>query len=224
MWRLSYKSGRRSPGAESYRDSRQLAYETTPFQNKTKMKNLICLAISALLFACSPPAPADKTEVAKAQTNGPDVNAKLAEMGITLPEASPPVANYVNAVRTGNLIFMAGKGPNKLDGEGYVTGKLGSDLTIEEGYEAARLTGIAQLSALKAEIGDLNKVKRIVKVTGMVNADPSFTQHPSVINGFSDFMVEVFGDKGKHARAAVGMGSLPLNIAVEIEMIVEVEE
>ena len=160
--------------------------------------------------------------VAKAQQDGNDVEGKLASLGITLPEVPPPVANYVNAVRTGNLIFLAGKGPNKPEG-GYITGKVGADLDIEQGYKAARLTGIIQLAALKAEIGDLNRVKRIVKVLGMVNAAPDFTDHPKVINGFSDLMVEVFGDKGKHARAAVGMGSLPQNIAVEIEMIVEVE-
>ncbi|WP_222845836.1 RidA family protein [Flavilitoribacter nigricans] len=160
--------------------------------------------------------------VAKAQQGGPDVEAKLAELGITLPEVSPPVANYVNAVQTGNLIFMAGKGPSKPEG-GYITGKLGQDLTEEEGYAAARQAAIVQLAALKAEIGDLNRVKRVVKVLGMVNATPEFTNHPEVINGFSDLMVEVFGDKGRHARAAVGMGSLPRNIAVEIEMIVEVE-
>jgi enamine deaminase RidA (YjgF/YER057c/UK114 family) len=116
---------------------------------------------------------------------------------------------------------MAGKGPTKPEG-GYVQGKLGQDLSIDEGYQAARLAAIAQLSALKAQIGDLNKVVRIVKVTGMVNAGADFTSHPEVINGFSDFMVEVFGERGKHARAAVGMGSLPRNIAVEVEMIVEV--
>jgi enamine deaminase RidA (YjgF/YER057c/UK114 family) len=118
---------------------------------------------------------------------------------------------------------MAGKGPKKEDGT-YITGQVGKDLTVEEGYAAARITGIQQLAALKAEIGDLNKVTRIVKVTGMVNAIPGFGDQPEVINGFSDFMVEVFGEKGKHARAAVGMGSLPRNIAVEIEMIVEVED
>ena len=154
---------------------------------------------------------------------GTDANKRVEELGITLVDAPPPVANYVNAVRTGNLIFLAGKGPNRPEG-GYITGKVGTDLTIEEGYEAARLTGIIQLSVLKSELGDLNKVKRIVKVLGMVNAAPEFTSHPEVINGFSDLMVEVFGDKGKHARAAVGMGSLPRNIAVEIEMIVEVED
>lgn len=164
----------------------------------------------------------DSTEVIKAQVGDQDVEAKLKELGITLPAVPPPVANYVNSVRTGNLVFMAGKGPNRPEG-GYITGKVGQDLTVEQGYEAARLAAIIQLAALKAEVGDLNKVKRIVKVLGMVNAVPDFTDHPEVINGFSDLMVEVFGDKGKHARAAVGMGSLPRNIAVEIEMIVEVE-
>ena len=152
-----------------------------------------------------------------------DVEEKLKELNITLTEPSAPVANYVNVVRTGNLLFLAGKGPKKADGT-FVTGKVGSDLSIEEGYEAARLTGIEQLSALKAELGDLNKVVRIVKVLGMVNADPSFTDHPAVVNGFSDLMVEVFGERGKHARAAVGMGSLPTNIATEIEAIVEVRD
>jgi enamine deaminase RidA (YjgF/YER057c/UK114 family) len=148
---------------------------------------------------------------------------KLKEKGIVLPAPSKPVANYVNAVRTGNLIFLAGKGPKKADGTD-ITGKLGKDLTVEEGYEAAKLVAINQLAALKAEIGDLNKVKRIVKVLGMVNCEGNFTDHPKVINGFSDFLVEIFGEKGKHARSAVGMGSLPGNIAVEVEMIVEVKQ
>lgn len=153
----------------------------------------------------------------------PDYNpeARLSELGIELPTASTPVANYVNAVRVGNLLFLAGKGPKKADGE-YVTGKLGSDLTVEEGYQAARLAGVSQLAVLKAELGNLNKVKRIVKVLGMVNASPDFTDQPEVVNGFSDLMVEVFGDRGKHARAAVGMGSLPRGIAVEVEVVVEV--
>ncbi|WP_446050775.1 RidA family protein [Zobellia laminariae] len=149
--------------------------------------------------------------------------ARLLELGIELSEPSAPMANYVNAVRVGNLIFLAGKGPTKPDGEN-ITGKLGKDLTIEEGYEAARITGINQISVLKMELGDLKKVKRIVKVRGMVNAVPDFTDQPKVINGYSDLMVAVFGERGKHARAAVGMGSLPANIAVEVEMIVEVED
>ena len=151
-----------------------------------------------------------------------DAEANLRQLGIELPTASQPVANYVNAVRTGNLIFLAGKGPGKPDGT-YITGKVGQDLTIEQGYEAARLVGINQLAALKAEIGDLNRVKRIVKVLGMVNCSPEFTEQPRVVNGFSDLMVAVFGERGKHARSAVGMVSLPLNIAVEVEMIVEIE-
>ena len=152
-----------------------------------------------------------------------DAEAKLKELGITLPEPPSPVANYVNAVRTGNLIFLAGKGPRSADGI-EITGKLGRDITIEEGYRAARLTAINQLAVLKAELGDLNKVVRIVKVLGMVNSDPSFVEQPAVINGFSDLMVEVFGERGRHARAAVGMASLPRGQAVEIEMIVEVEK
>lgn len=147
---------------------------------------------------------------------------RLAALGIELPTPPAPVANYVRAVTTGNLVFLAGHGPLKPDGT-YVTGKLGKDLTIEEGYEAARFTAIAMLASLKAEIGDLDRVRRIVKVTGMVNSDPAFTQQPKVINGCSDLLVSIFGDQGKHARAAVGMASLPIGIAVEIEMVVEVE-
>lgn len=152
-----------------------------------------------------------------------DIEERLKELNITLFSIPKPVANYVNAVKTGNLIFLSGKGPHKFGG-GYVTGKVGTDLTIEEGYEAAKLSAIIQLSVLKQEVGDLNKVVRIVKVLGMVNADSSFTQHPEVINGFSDVMVAVFGERGKHARAAVGVGSLPRNIACEIEMIIEIHD
>lgn len=150
-----------------------------------------------------------------------DVEQRISNLGFELPEPSKPVANYVNAVRTGNLVFMAGKGPSKPEG-GYIQGKVGIDLTVEEGYEAAKLSAVTQLAALKAEIGDLNKVVRVVKVLGMVNCAPDFGNQPEVVNGFSDFIVEVFGERGKHARAAVGMGSLPRNIAVEVEMIVEV--
>jgi len=152
-----------------------------------------------------------------------DVEQRIKDLGIELVEPGPPVANYVNSVRTGNLVFMAGKGPRNPDGSN-LTGKVGVDLTVDQGYEAARLTAIQQLSALKVEIGDLNKVVRIVKVLGMVNADSGFTEQPEVINGFSDLMVEVFGERGKHARAAVGMASLPRNIACEVEMIVEVQD
>lgn len=150
------------------------------------------------------------------------IEQKLQEMGVTLYDLPEPTANFVRAVRTGNLVFLAGHGPQKPDGTS-VTGKLGKDLSIEEGQEAARYVAITLLSALKEEIGDLDRVQRIVKVHGMVNGTPEFTDQPKVMNGFSDFIVEVFGEKGKHARAAVGMGSLPSNIAVEVEMVVEVE-
>ena len=151
-----------------------------------------------------------------------DPEAQLARAGITLPAPSQPVANYVNAVRSGNLIFLAGKGPRKPDGTN-ITGKVGRDLTVEEGYAAARLVGINQLAALKAEIGDLRRVRRVVKVLGLVNCDSKFTEQPKVINGFSDLMVEVFGEAGKHARSAIGANALPGNIAVEVELIVEIE-
>ncbi len=147
---------------------------------------------------------------------------KLKELKIELFKPAAPMANYVRAVRTGNLIYLAGHGPTRADGTN-IQGKVGKDLTVEQGYDAARQTGIALLSTLKAEIGDLSKVKRIVKVLGMVNCTEDFKDQPKVINGFSDLMVAVFGEKGKHARSAVGMYALPSNISVEIEMIVEVE-
>lgn len=146
----------------------------------------------------------------------------LHSKGIILPEISSPVANYVNAVRTGNLLFLSGKGPLQQNGK-YITGKLGKDLSENEGYEAAKLTALIQLAVLKKELGSLTKIKRVVKVLGMVNSDSSFTNQPKVINGFSDLLVEVLGEKGKHARSAVGMAALPFNMAVEVELIVEVE-
>ena len=149
-----------------------------------------------------------------------DPEARLRELNITLPEPPSPVANYVNGVQTGNLIFLAGKGPRRADGT-EITGKVGTEVSIEEAYEGARLTAINQLAVLKEMTGNLNRVKRIVKVLGMVNCDPDFERQPEVINGFSDLMVEVFGEHGKHARAAVGMASLPRGQAVEIELIVE---
>ena len=153
--------------------------------------------------------------------NNPE--ARIKSLGIQLITPTAPIANYVKAVRVGNIVYLSGHGPDKPDGS-LVTGKVGSDLTLEQAKDAARLTGISLLSTLKAEIGNLDKVKRIVKVLGMVNAVPAFEQHPQVINGCSDLMVEVFGVNGKHARSAVGMSSLPKNIAVEIEMIVEVKD
>lgn len=151
-----------------------------------------------------------------------DFDKKLKELNIELYTPSKPMGNYVKAVRTGNLLYLAGHGPTKADGSN-ITGKVGKDLTTEQGYDAAKQTGIAILSTLKGELGDLNKVKRIVKVLGMVNCTENFVDQPKVMNGFSDLMVAVFGDKGKHARSAVGMYALPSNIAVEIEIIVEVE-
>jgi enamine deaminase RidA (YjgF/YER057c/UK114 family) len=146
---------------------------------------------------------------------------RLVELNITLPTPPKPVANYVNGVRAGNLIFLAGKGPKYPDGT-ELTGKLGGNITIEQGYEGARQTAINQLSVLKEMLGDLNKVKRIVKVLGLVNSSPNFIEQPKVVNGFSDLMVDVFGEKGKHARAAIGVNSLPRGQAVEIELVVEV--
>lgn len=173
---------------------------------------LILILLTACMIGC------DQKSKPEA---GYDPEARLKELNITLPTPPEPVANYVNGVRTGNLIFLAGKGPRYADGT-EITGKLGQDVSIEQGYEGARLTAINQLAVLKAMLGDLNKVKRIVKVLGMVNSDPNFIDQPKVINGFSDLMVEVFGERGKHARAAVGMASLPRGQAVEIELVVEV--
>ncbi len=151
-----------------------------------------------------------------------DPEKRLKELGITLKPPGKPIANFVTAVTVGKLVFLSGHGPVQENGE-YMKGKVGADLDLAQAKEAARLTGISLLGALKSHIGDLNKVKRFVKVLGMVNAVPTFDQHPQVINGFSDLMVDVFGDNGKHARSAVGMGSLPMNIPVEIEMIVELK-
>jgi enamine deaminase RidA (YjgF/YER057c/UK114 family) len=152
-----------------------------------------------------------------------EIERRLAELGIELPMARPPVANYVNAVLTGNLLFLAGKGPTHPDGTDS-TGIVGADVTVEQAYQDARLAGLQLIAAMKAELGDLDRVARIVKVLGMVNAAPGFGQHPAVINGCSDLFVEVFGDRGRHARSAVGMGSLPNNITVEIEAVVEVAQ
>ena len=155
------------------------------------------------------------------QTVPTDPEAKLAALGIQLPAPTAPLANYVKAVRTGNLVFLAGHGPAKASGD-FITGTVGRDLTIKQGYDAARLTAVGLLSTLKAEIGDLRKVKRIVRLFGLVNAVDGFSEHPKVVDGASDLLVEVFGERGRHARAAVGAASLPFNIAVEIEMVVEV--
>ncbi|TKB77743.1 MAG: RidA family protein [Nitrospira sp.] len=156
---------------------------------------------------------------ARAQgTGSAEDNLKL--KGITLPPLATPVANYVPAVRVGNLLFVSGTGPSP----STPRGKVGTDLSLEQGYQAARATGLNILATIRATLGSLDKVKRIVKVLGMVNSAPGFTEQPKVINGFSDLMVEIFGEAiGKHARSAVGMAELPFNIPVEIEVIVEVE-
>jgi enamine deaminase RidA (YjgF/YER057c/UK114 family) len=147
---------------------------------------------------------------------------KLKQLGIDLGKVSAPVANYVNAVRTGNLLYLAGKGP-RADANGVrPIGKVGRDFTAEQAYQHARTVGLDLLAVMRAELGSLDKVRRVVKVLGMVNAVPEFTEHPKVINGCSDLFVEVLGEAGKHARSAVGMGSLPMGIPVEIEVIVEV--
>ena len=159
---------------------------------------------------------------APARAQEPTPEAKLAALGITLPVVDKPIANYVKAVRVGNLLYTSGHGPcGQLQPD--QKGKVGADLTIEQGAAAARATGICLLATLKAELGSLSRVKRIVKVLGMVNAGPAFPDQPKVMNGFSDLMVAVFGDRGRHARSAVGMASLPGDMAVEIEMVVEVE-
>ena len=148
---------------------------------------------------------------------------RLKELGIELTKPTSPMANYVNAVRTGNLLYLAGKGPG-LPGKPLPTGKVGRDFTVEDGYVHARETGLNLIAVMKAELGDLDRVKRIVKLLGMVNATPEFGEQPEVINGCSDLFVSVFGDRGRHARSAVGMGSLPRGIPVEIEVIVEVAD
>ena len=147
--------------------------------------------------------------------------ARLKDLGIELPKPLAPAGNYVGATTVGNLVYMSGEGPRLP--ESVIVGKVGSDLTIEEGQEAARLVGLNMLTTLREKIGDLDRVKQIVKLFGMVNAVPDFKQHPAVINGFSNLMVEVFGDKGRSARSAVGMFSLPFQMACEVEMIVEIE-
>ena len=149
------------------------------------------------------------------------ISDRLQELGIQLPPRPQPAANYVGAVRTGNLVFVSGHGPRREDGT-FIAGKLGRDISIEEGYEAARLTMLQCLASLQAEIGDLGNVRRIVKLLGMVNCTEDFGSQPQVINGASDLLVAIFGDAGRHARSAVGMQMLPNNICVEIEMVVEV--
>jgi len=178
--------------------------EQNHYQIKTQMMKIYALLIMSALI-----------QITEIQAQTPEQ--RIEELGITLTEPSDPIANFVNWRRVGNVLYLSGTGAR-------VLGKVGTDLTVEEGYEAARLTGIRVLSTLKAAVGDLTKIKQFVRVHGMVNSAPNFYDQPKVMNGFSDLMVEVFGEKGKHARAAVGQVSLPFNMAVEIEVTVEVEE
>ena len=182
-------------------------------KNNMKMKNIFYLVL-IFIIGCVP--------AKKSLDSNYDPESKLKELGIELIIPSDPVANYVNTVRSGNLLFISGKGPLKNDGE-YIKGKLGYDLSIDEGYEAARATAINLISTIKSAVGDLKNVKKIVRVNGMVNSASNFTDQPKVINGCSDLLVEVFGDRGKHTRVALGMNSLPMNIAVEIDLIIEVK-
>jgi len=185
------------------------------------MRRHAYLVLIAVIFqSCN-----QTVKVQQPSQSGQSVNVenRLKELDIKLTTPEPPTANFVKTVRVGNLVFTSGHGPEKPDGS-RVIGKVGADLTLEQGQEAARFAGIALLSSLKAEIGDLNKIKRIVKVLGMVNCVDGYTDQPKVMNAFSDLMVSVFGEKGKHARSSVGMNALPRNMALEIEMIVEVED
>jgi enamine deaminase RidA (YjgF/YER057c/UK114 family) len=149
------------------------------------------------------------------------IEARLQEMGHTIPPVTPAVGNYVGAVTTGNLVFVSGHGPFK-DGEWHYIGKLGRDMDVPTAQEAARLIALNLLASLKAEIGSLDRVVRVVRLFGMVNSAPDFAEQPIVINGASDLLVELFGDRGRHSRSAIGMGALPFGISVEIEMVVEV--
>jgi enamine deaminase RidA (YjgF/YER057c/UK114 family) len=192
------------------------AHSLMPLRTNLRTRPLLaaaCLFFSVALFSQQP-----------AATAPTDPEQALQRLGIQLPAPTQPIANYVKYVRVGNLVFLSGHGPSKPDGTS-VTGKLGRDLSIEQGYEAARLTGINLLGTLKDALGgDLKKVKRVVKVLALVNCTDTFTDQPKVVNGFSDLMTAVFGAAGKHARSAVGANALPGGIAVEVEMIVEVEE
>jgi enamine deaminase RidA (YjgF/YER057c/UK114 family) len=171
------------------------------------MKNIIALAIILLSFNLS------------AQT----AEQKLNQLGIQLPQIQGSIGSYVDMVRVGNLVYLSGRGPLKADGK-YITGKVGQDLTTDEGYQAARLVAINQLAVLKNFLGNLETIKRIVKVNGYVNTDGSFTEQSKVMNGFSDLLIAVFGEQGKHARTSVGVFALPQNMAIEVEMIIEMKD
>lgn len=171
------------------------------------MKNIITLVVVLLGF--------------NLYAQNPDQ--KLNQLGIQLPKVPESLDSYTGFVKVGNLVFLSGRGPLKSDGK-YITGKVGQDLSTEEGYQAARLSAINQLAILEQAFGSLDKIKRIVKVNGYVNTADSFKEQSKVINGFSDLLIEVFGNQGKHARTSVGVFTLPENMAVEVEMIVEMKE
>lgn len=187
---------------------------------------VITIILSLAIVSCSRTGDGNSSQgqVSEAETPN-EVNAeqRVQELGLTLRPMGEPTNNFVTAVQAGDMLYLSGRGPVMDDGE-FMRGKVGIDLTVEEGYEAARLTGIDLLAALKSELGDLNRVVRIVKVLGVVNSSLEFEQHPQVINGFSDLMIDVFGERGRHARSALGMGSLPFGIPVEIEMIVQIRD
>lgn len=170
------------------------------------MKNIVTLVLMLLCLNLSAQTPEQK----------------LNKLGIQLPQIPESLGSYVDMVRVGNLVFLSGKGPLQTDGK-YITGKIGGNLTTEEGYQAAKLTAINQLAILKQAFGSLDKIKRIVKVNGYVNTADSFTEQSKVMNGFSDLLIEVFGEQGRHARTSVGVFTLPQNMAVEAEMIVEMK-
>lgn len=151
------------------------------------------------------------------------VEEKIRELGYELPDAPKPVASYVPATRVGNIIYISGQGVTK-NGEPLMTGHIGDELTCQEGYKAAEICAINALSVLRDEIGDLDKVKRVIKVLGFVNSAPGFDEQPFVINGFSDFIEKVFGENGRHARSAISSNELPFGTPVEVEMIVEIED
>src|SRR5690554_3249930 len=183
-----------------------LRADTHSFNKKLMypMKNIFALLLLILHASCL----------------GQSPESKLQKLGIELTDIQPTSGNYVNAVRTGSIVYLSGRGPLETDGN-YTVGKLGKDLTVQQGYNAARLAAIQQISVLKVFLGSLDKVIRIVKVSGYINSSEDFSEHSKVMNGCSDLMVVVFGEKGKHARSAVGMSSLPGNWAVEVEIVVE---
>jgi len=150
-----------------------------------------------------------------------NVDARLAELGIVLPPVFPPVANYLPCSRAGDLLFVGGHGPT--DGADTIIGKVGTDLTLEQGRSAARMTALSLLATMRAELGSLDRVQQVIKVFGMVNVGGDFDQMPAVIDGCSDLLVEVFGESGRHTRSAVGVAALPFGIAVEIELVARID-